>query len=194
MNNYYVYFHFKKNTNIPFYVGKGCGKRAWSKNRNDKWKKITNKYNYDIELIDNNLTNEEVLISEIYWIAQLKNWGFNLSNMTAGGEGCIGRKQNFTKEWKEKLSKAAKNRNPMSEESRRKISEANKGSIPWNKGKKNVQQAWNKGISKYLTEEDRLNAKKENMKRFKLKRKYKKLNNLFKNNITINITQELCQL
>lgn len=33
----------------------------------------------------------------------------------------------------------------QSEETKRKISEAKKGRIPWNKGKKGLQVAWNKG-------------------------------------------------
>lgn len=55
--------------------------------------------------------------TEIYWIAQLKAWGFKLNNHGKGGEGIIGLKH--TDEAKEKMSKA------------------HKGRIPWNKGKIN---------------------------------------------------------
>lgn len=34
-----------------------------------------------------------------------------------------------------------------SEETRRKLSESHKGIVPWNKGKKGLQVAWNKGIN-----------------------------------------------
>jgi len=72
---------------------------------------------------------------------------------------------------------------PHSEERKRKISMALKGNIPWNKGKKGVQipseeskkkmseshkkrfedgyEQWNKGQSKYATEEEKLEAKRQ---------------------------------
>ena len=64
---------------------------------------------------------EEVLESEwqfweIYWISQFKNWGFNLTNMTKGGEGnnggkgCLGYKH--TQKAKENIS--IKNSKPKS--------------------------------------------------------------------------------
>jgi len=39
-----------------------------------------------------------------------------------------------------------KNGRQFSVEHRRKLSEARKGKAPWNKGKKGVQEAWNKGV------------------------------------------------
>lgn len=47
---------------------------------------------------------------EVYWISQMKTWGFNLVNHTEGGEGHSGYKKG-----------------PMSEEQKRKISESKKG-------------------------------------------------------------------
>ena len=35
MNDYYVYEHIRNDNNSCFYVGKGHGKRAYSKSRNE---------------------------------------------------------------------------------------------------------------------------------------------------------------
>lgn len=58
---FYVYFHRRKDNNKVFYVGKGCGKRAWVKcnKKNSKWKDIANSVGYYIEIFKDNLTESE---------------------------------------------------------------------------------------------------------------------------------------
>lgn len=89
MSNYYVYFHLRLNDGKVFYVGKGKGNRAYDKrNRNKYWNNIVNKYGYDVIIIDNNLSNENAILNEIYWIKRIGRE--NLCNMTDGGEGSEG--------------------------------------------------------------------------------------------------------
>ena len=85
-NEYYVYIHFKKDTNIPFYVGKGKGKRAYTKHkRNKHWGNIVKKYGYNVYIVEEGLTNDESLWFERYWELQLKTWGFDLCNINDCG-------------------------------------------------------------------------------------------------------------
>jgi group I intron endonuclease len=67
-------------------------------------------------------------ISEKYWISQFKSWGFNLLNISEGGEGInlVGFKH--TKESKIKISNAGKGRK-HSEETKRLMSVSGKGKI-----------------------------------------------------------------
>lgn len=67
---------------------------------------------------------------EIFYISIFKLWGFNLTNLTDGGEGTIGYK--FSEESKAKIGKANKGNKVWegrkhSEETKNKISIANKG-------------------------------------------------------------------
>ena len=89
-NNYYVYAHINIITNEIFYVGKGIGNRCNSLfGRSNYWRRIVNKYGYEIIIIENYLTNEQSLEREIYWIKRIgrKNNGGSLINMTDGGDG-----------------------------------------------------------------------------------------------------------
>lgn len=52
-----------------------------------------------------------------------------------------------SEEHKRKISEANKGR-PKTKEERKRISEGLKGNIPWNKNKKGLQVAWNKGIAR----------------------------------------------
>ena len=71
MNNYYVYIH-KTKDGIPFYVGKGKGKRAWSNARNTNWKEYVNQIGeYDIELPHTNLSEQKALDIEKELIASI---------------------------------------------------------------------------------------------------------------------------
>jgi hypothetical protein len=57
-----------------------------------------------MKIIESNLTYEEAGVREIYWIDYYKKQGFKLTNLTLGGEGCLGR--SCSKETREKLRKA----------------------------------------------------------------------------------------
>lgn len=104
---YYIYLHINAITGEPFYIGKGCGRRSLQKNgRNIWWHKIVNEYGYDIIKIENDLTSDESLLREKYWIKRIgrldKNKG-NLVNFTDGGEGG-GEGYRHTQDAKDRLS------------------------------------------------------------------------------------------
>jgi hypothetical protein len=115
----YVYRHIRLDSNTPFYIGIGSDElyeRSTSVNsRNKYWKHITNKVQYRVEIMLEDLTWEEACEKEREFIALYgrKDLGTGqLVNMTDGGEGFVN----------------------ASIESRNKISKANKGRVAWNKG------------------------------------------------------------
>ena len=90
-NNYYVYQHVRLDTQEVFYVGKGKGKRAYSTwGRNKHWCHIVNKAGRYVEIIQSQLTERESLDLEIKTIANYREIGYALCNMTNGGEGTSG--------------------------------------------------------------------------------------------------------
>ena len=129
---HYVYGHFRNDTNKIFYVGKGSGKRAWSRNgRNAYWKSIVNKANgYSVKLIASNLSVKEAYNFERLLVTKLKlDSKVNLANLNDGGEGGL----NPSKETREK-QRNAKVGKPLSEEHRINIGKSLKGKsrpTPW---------------------------------------------------------------
>lgn len=111
MTEYYVYAHTKPCGEI-FYIGKGCGKRAWSKkDRNNHWKNIVNKYGYNVVILIDALSETDALQYEIDVIAHFSKFK-KLCNRTMGGEGAKGLKHNA--EFKKKRSDYMKSDlNPM---------------------------------------------------------------------------------
>ncbi len=144
---YYLYCHRRKDDNSIFYIGKGSGKRAWTRQgRNIYWKRVAEKAGFEVEILYHALQEEEAFILEKDFIRNLKEFGCKLSNITDGGDGASGVK--MSEETKLKLSKArtgiplsqshnlsistsTKNRT-LSPETRQKISE----SLLKNKNKK----------------------------------------------------------
>jgi len=105
---HYVYLHYKPDGS-PFYVGKGVGKRAYTKyGRNNYWKAVVNKYGYYVEILDYFHTETEAHNREMALISTLKSSGFKLCNMTNGGEGTSGRV--YTEETKQKIGIKSKGR------------------------------------------------------------------------------------
>lgn len=88
-----VYKHLKKNTKDLFYIGIGKNKqRAYSKeSRNDKWHEIVNEYDFDVEIIYENLTKDEAAEIEKQLISKYGRIGFEedgiLVNIHSGGYG-----------------------------------------------------------------------------------------------------------
>lgn len=109
-NGFYVYEHSRSDTGAIFYVGKGKKDRAYSKyGRNEYWKRIERKANgFDVKIVAKELEEELAFLVEIERIAQLRQLGFCLTNLTDGGDGNSGYR--FTDEQKEKLSKSCKER------------------------------------------------------------------------------------
>ena len=77
---YYVYAHVDKSDNI-FYIGRGVGRRAWSKNRHSLWwRYVENDLNgeYSIKIIIDGLSESDSEDIESAWIsyydAELVNW------------------------------------------------------------------------------------------------------------------------
>jgi hypothetical protein len=85
-----------------------------------------------ITKVSGNLTWEEACIKEKNMIKNLKDLGFNLLNMTDGGDGSIGRKE--SEDTKKKKSEALKG-HKVSKKTREKISKANKGKKRSNEAK-----------------------------------------------------------
>ena len=89
MKTHYTYAHSKPDGTI-FYIGKGIGRRAYSKNRNDYWKRIVAKYGYEVQILAYWDTEKESLDHEVLLIACMKDMGIELCNLTEGGEGATG--------------------------------------------------------------------------------------------------------
>jgi len=99
---YYIYAHLRNDTNEPFYVGKGKGKRCHSKRgRNEYWHRIANKHGYQIKIVADKLDEELAFLAEAECIDLYKRRGYNLANMTDGGEGASG--YQHTEEHKSKM-------------------------------------------------------------------------------------------
>jgi hypothetical protein len=100
----YIYLHKRLDTDEVFYIGRGTvsnrasGKcdtntysRAFAKhNHNIQWLRITKKTSWSVEIIEDNLSWEESILSEIFYIKKYGRLNLNegtLVNYTDGGEG-----------------------------------------------------------------------------------------------------------
>lgn len=89
MTNFYVYVHYQADSDIPFYVGKGFGRRAYKKtNRSEFWKNVEKKHGCRVEILHQNLSEEEAFLLEKTTIQMFgrRNVGSGpLVNLTDGG-------------------------------------------------------------------------------------------------------------
>lgn len=169
-NSYYVYAYVRLD-GTPYYIGKGKGKRAYSK-RHSVW--VPTRESGQIVILENNLTEVGALAIErrlIRWWGK-KHEGGLLYNKADGGEGKTGYgvSRPHTEETRQKISKAkmgksytgltAANRETgekrrgikLSKETCQKISEAQKGRVMTEEHKANLSKA---GVGRPVSEETR---------------------------------------
>lgn len=82
---YYVYVHYRLDTGAVFYVGKGCGERAWSiDGRNRLWRTIAADCGRRVEIVQAGLTESSAFSLEKKLIKKYRSDGFQLANIQDG--------------------------------------------------------------------------------------------------------------
>ena len=154
---FYVYLHSKPDGDI-FYVGKGCGKRAYDfkSNRNPHFIRTVKKIgpmNVGVEIFACG-SEAEALSTEVDIIAVLRRANHPLVNLTNGGDGVSGYVQSI--ETRAKLFAANKGR-VLSAEHRANISAAHMGRVFSAERKQNISQALTGRKSAPFTDEAKRN-------------------------------------
>jgi len=187
-NIFYTYAYLREDR-TPYYIGKGKGYRATSRNR---------KYIYvpkdksRIIFLKQNLTEEEAFTHEIYMISVFgrKDLGTGiLHNKTDGGEGMGGFKQ--TEEHKRKIKEACKK---VVEQTRKKISEANKGKFVSEETKRKISQSLKGRTLSQETKEKLSEANKGEKNYFYGKRLLGKNNGFYGKTLTNKHKEKLSKL
>ncbi len=91
---FYLYEHVRQDSGAVFYVGKGCGYRASTKQgRNQYWRNVVAKAGgYEVRYAARGLSEELAHLAEVERIDQLRRLGAAITNLTDGGEGASGMK------------------------------------------------------------------------------------------------------
>ena len=151
---FYVYEHWRPDTNECFLVGKGHDRRAYSfSGRNTRHRHIVgflrkNGLEPEVRIIFEGMVEAEALQLEIAWIALWRSQGQAVANITDGGEGTSGLVHSEETRALIKAKRAGQIRPPCSPETREKIAAAQRGV---KRGPNPNISAWMKG--RKLTEE-----------------------------------------
>ena len=171
MNTAYVYTLTDPRNGMPFYVGKGVGRRchfhAWEAKNSDKptykLNKIRKIQSLGLDIVVNkveeDVSHEQAKELECFLIAEMRGFGIDLTNATDGGDGRAG--YIVSKETRNKLGR------PKSEADKQRLSEALKGDkhfyygVPCSDERKAAIIAGTTGIKKSTT----INMKKPKRKK-----------------------------
>lgn len=123
----YLYRHIRLDTNQPFYIGisgldDNYGRASIKRGRNELWKRITCKTNYEVEILLDNLTEKEAKEKEIEFIklyGRIDLQTGTLANLTDGGDGVLN--ENSKSLMRSKISKSSLGKK-MSDSAKKKMS------------------------------------------------------------------------
>ena len=172
IKDYYVYFHYVPGSTVPFYCGKGRGRRAFdTQNRSLHWNGVVKKYGLEVFIFKRGLTEYEAFALEKQLIKQYGRLDLGtgvLVNHTDGGKGQAGPKklEVIEKARKKLLGKVCK------KSTRDKISKANKGRKPTAYTILRVKEA---NLGKPQSEETRQKRSQNIKKLYKDKQFYDKM-------------------
>jgi hypothetical protein len=112
-NKFYVYAHINPLKNQIFYIGKGHGKRAFSKHSRNRWWCFTvKKYGFIVNILEEGLTEAEAFEREKFYIGKIGRRDLSkgpLVNLSDGGEsGSSGSTWKMTEEVKKRVSERQK--------------------------------------------------------------------------------------
>jgi hypothetical protein len=130
---FYVYIWIRLDKNEVFYVGKGTGNRYKDMSmRNRYFLNVVNKIgkeNIEIKIVEDNLLEDEAFEREKFYIKYYNDQGFNLTNLTSGGEGSSDWYRYLTEEEKEKHKEISKSfiGKHHTEKTKQKMSQSMKG-------------------------------------------------------------------
>jgi len=150
---FYTYAHYTPQGRL-FYIGKGSSERRayHMQGRNDYWNKIVAKYgNPEVQILANWNTEEEAFSHEKLLISCFRDMGYELANLTDGGEGTSGLR--LSEEHKAKISSKLKGRigKKPSAETLIKLRISHLGQKAWNKGKIGVIKQTPESIAKRVS-------------------------------------------
>lgn len=117
--------HYRKSDGLPFYVGKGKKDRDGRvSGRSDWWNRIVSKHGFFYKRLVSNVSESVAFDIEKSTISLLRNAGFDICNLTDGGEGMSGHKPSIETILKRTKQTTGKKRTP---EQCKRISESLKG-------------------------------------------------------------------
>ena len=135
---FYVYEHWRPDTDICFYVGKGCGPRAYHFKRNPHYDAIAKKLSnggmcVEVRMVASGLLEDAAFDLERARIAFWRSIGVTLTNQSEGGDGRSGFK--LSAAHREKIAAAHRGKKHPPEFGA-KVSAAMKGKVGHRKGVK----------------------------------------------------------